>query len=73
MLRFSSPFDNVPPAGERYRANLVLGHLAVDKKHADGRLRWVLPTSDGVTVRDDIESDVVERAASSMLAAGSAA
>ena len=56
-----------------YSLETVLGHLAVDKKHADGRLRWVLPTSDGVTVRDDIESDVVERAASSMLAAGSAA
>jgi shikimate kinase/3-dehydroquinate synthase len=56
-----------------YSLETVLGHLAVDKKHADGRLRWVLPTSDGVTVRDDIESDIVERAASSMLAAGSAA
>ena len=53
-----------------YSLDTVLGHLAMDKKHAEGRLRWVLPTADGVTVRDDIEPDIVERAASSMLAAG---
>ena len=46
----------------------VLGHLAADKKHADGRLRWVLPTADGVVVRDDIEPDLVERAAAALLA-----
>ena len=51
----------------------VLGHLGTDKKHAGGQLRWVLPTSDGIVVRDDIPSDVVERAASSLLAAGSTA
>ena len=27
---------------------------ASDKKHAAGRLRWVLPTADGVVVRDDV-------------------
>jgi hypothetical protein len=31
----------------------------------------VLPTSDGVIVRHDIEADVVERAISSMLGAAS--
>ena len=46
----------------------VLGHLATDKKHADGRLRWVLPTADGVVVRDDIDAAVVERAAARILA-----
>jgi 3-dehydroquinate synthase len=51
----------------------VLGHLVTDKKHAGGQLRWVLPTTDGIVVRNDIPSDVVERAASSLLAAGSAA
>jgi len=51
----------------------VLGHLGTDKKHAGGQLRWVLPTIDGIVVRDDIPSDVVERAASSLLAAGSTA
>jgi len=54
-----------------YPLSSVLGHLATDKKHADGSLRWVLPTADGVVVRDDIEAPVVERAASSLLAAPS--
>jgi 3-dehydroquinate synthase len=47
----------------------VLGHMATDKKHAAGRLRWVLPTADGVVVRDDVDAGVVERAAASLLAA----
>ena len=51
-----------------YPIGAVLGHLATDKKHADGRLRWVLPTADGVLVRDDIDPAVVERAATSILA-----
>jgi 3-dehydroquinate synthetase/shikimate kinase len=55
-----------------YSLETVLGHLATDKKHADGRLRWVLPTADGVVVRDDISTDVIERAAASLLGAGSA-
>jgi shikimate kinase/3-dehydroquinate synthase len=54
-----------------YSLDAVLGHLATDKKHAGGRLRWVLPVPGGFTVRDDIEAAVVERAASSLLAAGS--
>lgn len=54
-----------------YSLDAVLGHLATDKKHLDGRLRWVLPTADGYVVRDDIEPAAVERAASSLLAAGS--
>ena len=29
-----------------YALDAVLGHLATDKKHAGGRLRWVLPTAD---------------------------
>ena len=33
-----------------YPLETVLGHLATDKKHAGGRLRWVLPTGDGVVV-----------------------
>jgi 3-dehydroquinate synthase len=47
----------------------VLGHMATDKKHAAGRLRWVLPTADGVVIREDIDPAVVERAAASLLAA----
>lgn len=55
-----------------YSLESVLGHLATDKKHSDGRLRWVLPTADGVAVRDDVPTEVVAAAASSLLAAGSA-
>ena len=51
-----------------YPLATVLGHLATDKKHAAGRLRLVLPTADGVVVRDDIEPAVVERATASLLA-----
>jgi len=52
-----------------YPLATVLGALAADKKHADGSLRWVLPTADGSVVRSDVPSDVVERAADSLLAA----
>ena len=55
-----------------YGLEAVLDHLATDKKHTGGRLRWVLPTADGVEVRADVPDDVVAAAASSMLAAGSA-
>lgn len=51
-----------------YPIEAVLGPLTTDKKHADGRLRWVLPTAAGVLVRDDIDPAVVERAATSLLA-----
>jgi len=54
-----------------YSRERVLGHLATDKKHAAGRLRWVLPTADGVTIRDDIEPETVEAAARALLATGS--
>ena len=53
-----------------YSLATVLGHLATDKKHDAGRLRLVLPTADGVVVRDDIEPAAVERAAASLLADG---
>ena len=52
-----------------YPLEVVLDHLAIDKKHAAGRLRWILPTADGVVVRDDIDADLVSRAAASLLAA----
>ena len=50
----------------------VLGALATDKKHAGGALRWVLPMADGSVVRADVPSDVVERAAASLLAEAAA-
>ena len=54
-----------------YSLEAVLDHLATDKKHAGGQLRWVLPTADGVVVRDDIDGGLVERATLGLLAAGS--
>jgi 3-dehydroquinate synthetase len=54
-----------------YPLTTVLDHLASDKKHEAGRLRWVLPTADGIVVRDDIDPAVVERAAVGLLAVGS--
>jgi shikimate kinase/3-dehydroquinate synthase len=56
-----------------YTLDAVLDHLATDKKHSGGRLRWVLPTATGVEVRSDIADAVVADAASSLLAAGQAA
>ncbi len=53
-----------------YPIEAVMAHLATDKKHAGGQLRWVLPTADGVVVRDDIDPGAVRRAATSLLAAG---
>ena len=54
-----------------YALDDVLDHLATDKKHSGGRLRWVLPTASGTVVRDDVDPGVVERAASSLLAVAS--
>jgi 3-dehydroquinate synthetase len=42
--------------------------LGTDKKHAGGRLRWVLPTETGVVVRDDVPSELVEAAIAELLA-----
>ena len=52
-----------------YPIATVLGALAADKKHADGALRWVLPTAHGSVIRSDVPADVVERAAASLLVA----
>ena len=50
--------DPAAPLPARRRC---MDHLATDKKHAAGRLRWVLPTADGVVIRDDIDPALVER------------
>ena len=46
-----------PPAVTR---EAVLEHVATDKKHAGGRLSWVLPTESGVVVRSDVPPKAVE-------------
>jgi 3-dehydroquinate synthetase len=37
----------------------VREHIATDKKHALGRLSWVLPTATGVVVRSDVPPEAV--------------
>jgi 3-dehydroquinate synthase len=72
--RISHVLDDLGLAREPLPFGLddVLGHLATDKKHAGGRLRWVLPTADGVEVRTDVPDEIVADAAGSLLAAGTA-
>ena len=57
-----------------YTTEAVLEALASDKKHAAGRMRWVLPTADGWTVRDDVPDELVaSTVAELLLPAGAAA
>lgn len=46
----------------------IVAALGVDKKVRGGRLRWVLPTGSGVTVRSDVPSDLVTAVARGVLA-----
>ncbi len=55
-----------------YPTDAVLAAAGTDKKHAGGRLRWVLPTADGVTVRDDVPDDAVSAAVASVLSGAGA-
>jgi shikimate kinase/3-dehydroquinate synthase len=54
-----------------YPRDAVLDHLASDKKHHGGSLRWILPTADAVEVRTDVPETVVSAAIDDLLAAGS--
>ena len=51
-----------------YPVATVLAALATDKKHADGSLRWVLPSAEGPVVRSDVPAELVERVAAGLLA-----
>jgi shikimate kinase/3-dehydroquinate synthase len=51
-----------------YPADAVAEATATDKKHAGGRLRWVLPTADGVAVRDDLPDELLAEAVRGVLA-----
>jgi 3-dehydroquinate synthetase len=51
-----------------YPLDAVIEATGTDKKHSGGRLRWVLPTVDGVVVRDDVPDEVVRAAAATVLA-----
>jgi shikimate kinase / 3-dehydroquinate synthase len=47
---------------------VVMEHLGADKKHAEGALRWVLPTADGHAIDPDVPSDLVREVATGVLA-----
>lgn len=47
----------------------VLGHLGADKKHAGGRLRWIVPTAVGHMIRNDVPDEIVRTVATSVMAA----
>jgi 3-dehydroquinate synthase len=51
-----------------YPAGAVVEATATDKKHARGRLRWVLPTADGVVVRDDVPDEMLAEVVRGVLA-----
>ena len=55
-----------------YPADAVVEATATDKKHAGGRLRWVLPTADGVVVRDDVPDEVLAEVVRGVLAGAGA-
>ena len=46
----------------------VLDTLQLDKKHAAGALRWVLPTDDGWAIDADVPEDLVRQVAATVLA-----
>lgn len=56
-----------------YPIEAVLDATGTDKKHAGGRLRWVLPTEDGAVVRDDVPAEAVAEAVRGVLAGVGAA
>jgi len=51
-----------------YPVDAVVEATGTDKKHAGGKLRWVLPTADGVVIRDDVPAEPVAAAVASVLA-----
>jgi len=51
-----------------YDADAVLAATGTDKKHAGGRLRWVLPTADATVVRDDVPAELIRDAVRGVIA-----
>ncbi len=50
-----------------YPPQAVLEAMGTDKKHAGGRLRWVLPSAEGTMVRDDVPAEAVAEAVRAVL------
>jgi shikimate kinase/3-dehydroquinate synthase len=55
-----------------YPRATVKAALGMDKKHAGGRLRWILPTESGVTTRSDVPVDVADAVIGEILAPAAA-
>jgi shikimate kinase/3-dehydroquinate synthase len=53
-----------PPGVDR---SAVVEHMAADKKHALGKLNWILPTDTGVVVRSDVPPAAIEAGISAAL------
>jgi len=51
-----------------YSLDAVLAAMSADKKHAAGRLRWVLPTATTWTIRDDVPDELVADVTARLLA-----
>jgi 3-dehydroquinate synthetase/shikimate kinase len=49
----------------------VLDYIEADKKRRDGKLRWVLVGVDGITIRDDVPTPVVQAAVIAALSGSS--
>ena len=47
---------------------VVLGLLGADKKHADGALRWVVPTGEGHAIDAEVPDELVREVAAGVLA-----
>jgi shikimate kinase/3-dehydroquinate synthase len=62
LTRLGLAVDPLPYDIARVRA--ALGR---DKKHAAGKLNWVLPTADGVTISDEVPDELVDRVALGLL------
>ena len=60
--RINTLLDRLGLAVERPEVGLeaVREHIATDKKHALGRLSWVLPAELGVAIRSDVPAEVVD-------------
>ena len=56
-----------------YSPVVVRDAMGTDKKHAAGRLQWVLPTADGVTVRNDVPAVLVDEVTAGILRGAGAA
>lgn len=55
-----------------FALSAVLDAMETDKKHAAGRLRWVLPTASGVEIRADVPDELVAEVLGGLLAAATA-